>query len=146
MFGERAGQRYIEIEDLVHRLLELGGMGCAEEHPHFILGQLLVQQIPGNGAVGLTQVIQLVQALERIAGLSVVTHAGAQGLQRPAFAAAQLFYPRPVVGAADIHGVGESRHCLVRLPLTGFEVARHCVVGVGGGDKALHRQPQRLGD
>ncbi len=61
MLGERAGQRHIEMQDLVHRLLELGGMGGAEEHPHFIFGQLFTQQIPGNGAVGFAQVIQLVQ-------------------------------------------------------------------------------------
>ncbi len=146
MLGKWVRQRYIKSQDLVHRLLELGGMGGAEEHPYFVLGQLFAQQIPGNGAVGLAQVIQLMQAFEGIAGLSVVTHAGAQGFQRPAFAAAQLFYSWPVVGATDIHSIRQSRHCLMRLPLTGFEVARHCVVSVGGGDKALHRQPQRLGD
>ena len=74
MLGERAGQRYIEIQDLVHRLLELGGMGGAEEHPYFVLGQLFPQQIPGNGAVGLAEVIQLVQAFQRITGLCIVTH------------------------------------------------------------------------
>ena len=34
----------------------------------------------------------------------------------------------------------------MRLPLAGLQIARNGVVGVGGGDKALHRQPQRLGD
>ncbi len=88
MLGKRARQRYIKSQDLVHRLLELGGMGGAQEHPYFILSQLFAQQIPGNGAVGLAQVIQLVQALERIAGFGVAAHPRAQGFQRPAVAAA----------------------------------------------------------
>ncbi|MNZ68044.1 hypothetical protein D3C78_863040 [compost metagenome] len=50
-------------------------MSGAEEHPHFILTELLPQQIPGNRPVGFAQVIQLVQAFERIAGLGIVTHA-----------------------------------------------------------------------
>ena len=74
MLGERARQRHIQIQDLVHRLLELGRMGGAEEHTDLVLPKLLVQQIPGNRPVGLAQVIQLMQAFERIASLGIITH------------------------------------------------------------------------
>ncbi len=74
MLGERPRQRYIQIQDLVHRFLELGRMGGAEEDPYLVLGELLVQQIPGNRPVGLAQVIQLMQALQRIPGLGIVAH------------------------------------------------------------------------
>ncbi|MNR16957.1 hypothetical protein D3C85_1335910 [compost metagenome] len=50
-------------------------MSGAEEDPYLVLGELLIQQIPGDGAVGLAQVIQLVQALQRSASLGIVTHA-----------------------------------------------------------------------
>ncbi|MNH19809.1 hypothetical protein D3C79_795570 [compost metagenome] len=76
MLGQRCWQWHIQPQYLVHRLLELGGVGGAEEQAHLVLGELLVQQIPGDGAVGLAQVIELVQAFKGIASLGIAAHAG----------------------------------------------------------------------
>ncbi len=53
------GQRHIETQDLIHRLLEFDRMSSAEEDPHFILSQMFPQQIPGDGNVRLTQLVLL---------------------------------------------------------------------------------------
>ena len=79
-------------------------------------------------------------------GLLIGPHAACEVSEIPSLYLEELLNARPVVRAADVHGVGEGRNGLMRIPDAGSEVAGNGVVDVGGDDEALYAKAQGLCD
>ena len=120
-------------------------MRGAEEQAVLSRLQLIAQRAPGNRRMRLRDVADGLQLAHRRFGGLIIDRGIAQLAETPDFTAEQLFNARPVVRLADVHGVGQRRLGGFWHPLAALQIARNGVVGVGGGDKALDRQPQRLG-
>ena len=107
--------------------------------------QLIAQRAPGNRRVRLRDVADGLQLAHRRFGGLIINRGVTQLAQAPDFTAEQLLDARPVVRLADVHGVRQRRLGSFWRPLAALQIAGNGVVRVGGGNKALNRQTQRLG-
>src|SRR5258708_10444758 len=51
-----------------------------------------------------------------------------------------------IIGAADVHGIGESWRCRARMKFSGAQILWHDIVGVRRRNETRHRQAYSLGE
>ncbi|MNE81098.1 hypothetical protein D3C80_1777260 [compost metagenome] len=117
-------------------------MRSTEEQAKLPFLQLVTQRAISDCRMRLRKVAQLRQLTHAVLGGFVTHRCVPQFFQLPDLATEQLFYARPVIRLADVHRIRQRSHRGMRLPLTIRQEARHGIVGIGRGDKTLHRQAQ----
>ena len=140
--GQFFRQRQRFAQDRLHALFELRRMCGPQEQAVFTWVKLVAQRTIGNRRVRFRGIPHRLQLAHGGFGGLIRHRSIAQVTQAPDLTAEQLFHARPVVRLRHIHRIGEGRLRGVRRPLPVFQEARHGVIGVGGGDKAFHRQTQ----
>lgn len=98
--------------DVVHGVLELGGVGCLEEYAHFVRLGEVAEGLVAAGAVGVEEVAVLaMHALDGVGNLVVgVVDSGDVGDDCLVVGAVEVENAGEIRGVAHVHSVGDGGH------------------------------------